>query len=233
MNINKQKKELQYSLIPIIEQMIKKYGWDNEYALDVMIEYRRFLVLRRENIYVSPSDDVDLFWHQHILNTGHYNGYCKERFGIMIHHSPTDADDQKERNKRLVNTYIAYLTKYNEKPNPKIWPIRPTTKSENDHIIMVLKYGYMKKGRHGVYDGYYYEKDSDKPYDGKAFRFKKSSDRESVLERIRKITGYGTEYVLEFRDISTGCLYTMEELVNYPDKVVLHCELKMNRSLGC
>jgi len=59
------------------EQLIKRHGWTSDYVNDVMSEYERFLQLRY--IYddkVSPSNDVDKFWHQHILNVNQYYTYC-------------------------------------------------------------------------------------------------------------------------------------------------------------
>jgi hypothetical protein len=54
-------------------------------------EYRDFLVLLAENDgkTISPwSDDLDLFWHEHILDTRRYVQDCKWMFGHFIQHDP-------------------------------------------------------------------------------------------------------------------------------------------------
>lgn len=53
-------------------------------------EYRRFLALkfaypRRELV---PSEMMDKFWHQHILDTRTYAWDCERIFGRMLHHQP-------------------------------------------------------------------------------------------------------------------------------------------------
>ncbi|HEY4498547.1 MAG TPA: glycine-rich domain-containing protein-like [Candidatus Paceibacterota bacterium] len=65
-------------------------GWDQEYADYVETRYRRYLCM----VYVSrhganvPTRDIDLFWHQHILDTRAYADDCQHVFGEFIHHFP-------------------------------------------------------------------------------------------------------------------------------------------------
>ena len=64
----------------IIEQVQKEYTWSNEYAKKVCIEYLKFMDLRNKNQNLSPSNDIDKFWHQHILNTKMYRNFCVVKY---------------------------------------------------------------------------------------------------------------------------------------------------------
>src|ERR1022692_2458665 len=65
-------------------------GWDKEYTDYVEQRYKRYLCM----IYISPkgsvvpTKDIDLFWHQHILDTRAYAKDCQLIFGKFLHHFP-------------------------------------------------------------------------------------------------------------------------------------------------
>jgi hypothetical protein len=105
----------------IIKQVSDIYDWSSDYADLVIFEYERFLELRNENETLSPSDDIDRVWHQHILNTRHYEEYCKTHFSRLVHHDPTDSLDQVARMVRLKNTINTYLEKFKIITNKNIW----------------------------------------------------------------------------------------------------------------
>lgn len=65
-------------------------GWSLDYATAVETEYRRFLYLAKAfpNEQVAPLEDVDTFWHYHILDTMKYARDCEEVFGYFMHHYP-------------------------------------------------------------------------------------------------------------------------------------------------
>jgi len=78
------------------DALIEKQGWSLERAEAARAEYVRFLTLlrRRPGFMVIPwpneegQDDLDQFWHQHILDTAKYAADCNALFGRMIHHNP-------------------------------------------------------------------------------------------------------------------------------------------------
>ena len=77
-------------------------GWSHERAQAVVIQYRRFLTLIRENpnATIVPTEAIDEFWHTHILDTAKYSEDCKEYFGFYLHHFPYlglrgDADEER------------------------------------------------------------------------------------------------------------------------------------------
>ncbi len=53
------------------------------------------------------QDDLDQFWHQHILDTAKYANDCNRLFGRMIHHNPhivrgsSNETDAVEKTQRL------------------------------------------------------------------------------------------------------------------------------------
>jgi hypothetical protein len=52
--------------------------------------YRQFLKLAAKypDAPIVPSEEVDEFWHMHILDTQRYGADCERIFGYMIHHDP-------------------------------------------------------------------------------------------------------------------------------------------------
>src|SRR5207237_341627 len=65
-------------------------GWSLEHASAVEAEYRRFLYLMKTfpGEQTSPLEDVDTFWHYHILDTMKYAADCEQVFGYFLHHYP-------------------------------------------------------------------------------------------------------------------------------------------------
>jgi hypothetical protein len=65
-------------------------GWSRARADAVEVEYRRFLHLMKKypNEQISPTVDVDTFWHYHILDTMKYAVDCEQTFGYFLHHYP-------------------------------------------------------------------------------------------------------------------------------------------------
>jgi hypothetical protein len=65
-------------------------GWNAEQCDLVEIDYKRFLALKRAypDREIVPNKEVDLFWHQHILDTEKYARDCQTLFGAFLHHYP-------------------------------------------------------------------------------------------------------------------------------------------------
>ncbi len=65
--------------------------WSVEKVTQIELLYKRFLVLvgKHPDKHIVPfSEDVDAFWHCHILDTGKYAHDCMNIFGRFIHHFP-------------------------------------------------------------------------------------------------------------------------------------------------
>jgi hypothetical protein len=101
-------------LTSVRDALIEKQGWSLERADAARTEYVRFLTLlqMKPGFMLVPwpnaegHDDLDQFWHQHILDTAKYASDCDLLFGRMIHHNPrvvrgsgpeTDAIDKTQR----------------------------------------------------------------------------------------------------------------------------------------
>lgn len=105
----------------LVKQITSIYKWTLEYTKIVIFEYERFLSLRKDSDKLSPSDDIDKVWHQHILNTKDYYNYCAIKFGKFVHHDPCDSLDQDSRKKRIENTLRYYIVVFKEIPNKSVW----------------------------------------------------------------------------------------------------------------
>lgn len=64
--------------------------WDEKQTMRVSEEYRKFLALtlEGEGKITSPSHNIDVIWHHHILDTQKYHEDMEHIFGHMIHHFP-------------------------------------------------------------------------------------------------------------------------------------------------
>jgi hypothetical protein len=67
-------------------------GWTREYADSIEAAYKNYLTMLvkypddAEDIMLS--EDVDEFWHTHILQTRKYAEDCQRAFGNFLHHEP-------------------------------------------------------------------------------------------------------------------------------------------------
>lgn len=125
--------------------MILQHKWSYPYALQVSIEYKRFMAIRAEHPDTSPSDVIDMFWHQHILNTRHYRDWCGKNFTKFIDHDPTDTYNQKTRKLRLQKTLMIYSNRYKfSKLSREIWDvgkIQHNTQNNTQHNTQNEKIG--------------------------------------------------------------------------------------------
>ena len=90
-------------LEPIMVKIMDKeegLGWSLEFTKRVAHEYRKYLVLCKENpdSAIVPSSFVDDFWHFHILDTQKYQEDCDQFFGYFLHHFPYFGMRGKEEN---------------------------------------------------------------------------------------------------------------------------------------
>lgn len=70
---------------------IGRHGWTEEQADEAEADYRRFLYLLAKHpglIIVPWTENLDHFWHEHILDTRRYERDCQKIFGRFIHHDP-------------------------------------------------------------------------------------------------------------------------------------------------
>ncbi len=78
-------------LTKVGEKLKKTKGWDQEKIQIIENEYRKFLYLiatHPTKVIIPWSQDLDDFWHQHILDTNQYPKDCDKIAGRYIHHDP-------------------------------------------------------------------------------------------------------------------------------------------------
>src|SRR5258706_3472526 len=76
----------------IIDKLVNIFGWLKEDALATSELYKNYLILQKkygkEYANLPPSDDIDEFWHNHILDTDQYIYDCQQIFGFYLRHYP-------------------------------------------------------------------------------------------------------------------------------------------------
>ncbi len=100
-----------------------KQLWSDVYALQVKEELDNFLILKTVDDDISPSDDIDLLWHQLILDTRGYREYCNNLCHQFIDHYPQGAENQNARKIRLKKTFDLYKNLFEKEPPIDIWGI--------------------------------------------------------------------------------------------------------------
>ena len=67
-------------------------GWTREYADSIEVAYKNYLTMlvkyQDDAEDILLSEDVDDFWHTHILQTIKYTDDCEAVFGKYLHHAP-------------------------------------------------------------------------------------------------------------------------------------------------
>jgi hypothetical protein len=90
-------------------------GWTANQCDDAEFEYKRFLALKRTYPHkdIVPNKVVDLFWHQHILDTKKYAEDCEIVFGYFMHHFPYFGMKDEQDMQNLVNAFEETKGLYN------------------------------------------------------------------------------------------------------------------------
>lgn len=75
----------------IIKKMVNHQGWLQKDAMAISKLYRDYLFLQKkyeDETTIVPPEEVDEFWHNHILDTQKYHTDCQAIFGKYLHHYP-------------------------------------------------------------------------------------------------------------------------------------------------
>lgn len=85
-----------YSFHPALkEKVIKKYSHLSNDEADLVMEglrdYFLFCIRAEKRMVSMPSQAVDMAWHEFILFTRSYEGFCQKAFGYFLHHTPIEA----------------------------------------------------------------------------------------------------------------------------------------------
>lgn len=96
------------------------YGWSPAYADRMEVAYKRYLILHAKypEMTLAPEQDVDRFWHMHILDTRKYAADCDATFGHFLHHFPylglRGADDERALQAAFEKMQALYLEEFGE-----------------------------------------------------------------------------------------------------------------------
>jgi len=103
-------------------------GWSREYADSIEAAYKNYLTMLvkypddAEDILLS--EDVDEFWHTHILQTRKYTEDCQHVFGNFLHHEPhvgeVTAADLRKRTALAEKTRHLYQQEFGSTENADI-----------------------------------------------------------------------------------------------------------------
>ena len=105
-------------------------GWTREYADSIEVAYKNYLTMlvkyqdHAEDILLA--EDVDEFWHTHILQTIKYTDDCETVFGKYLHHTPhigeVTAADLEKRAALAEKTRRLYESEFgNEQASSGAW----------------------------------------------------------------------------------------------------------------
>ena len=98
-------------------QLKSRKGWEDGRIAAADAEYRKFLWL----LYAYPGEmmvpwnqDMDEFWHQHILNTADYTATCMKLFGKYIDHTPEDVGNAAAQHQAAHQTSERYKREFDK-----------------------------------------------------------------------------------------------------------------------
>jgi len=97
-------------------------GWSSDRCDEAEKWYKRFLYLHKKNPSspLVPVNDMDRFWHQHILDTEKYAKDCDKIFGYFLHHFPyfgmRGGEDAANLKRAAEETSNIFEKEYGESP---------------------------------------------------------------------------------------------------------------------
>ena len=107
------------------DRLVRENGWDYEFALRTIDEYKKFIFLIVCSGHpCTPSDEIDQVWHLHLLYTESYwKDMCLGILNKEVHHGPTKGVSQRNDFKDYYSmTKDSYLTLFKYNPPSDIWP---------------------------------------------------------------------------------------------------------------
>ena len=107
-------------------RLARENGWDLEFALRAIEEYKRFMFLLCVAGHpCTPSDEVDQVWHLHLVYTRSYwQDFCPNVLQREIHHGPTlgGEEEQGKFNDWYARTKTTYAERFRHEPPRELWP---------------------------------------------------------------------------------------------------------------
>ncbi|HYO04803.1 MAG TPA: TIGR04222 domain-containing membrane protein [Mycobacterium sp.] len=109
-----------------VEKLAYENSWTRSFAERVLGEYRRYVYLScTADHLVVPSDEVDMAWHQHLLDTEHYWGeFCAIVLKRPLHQRPNKGGSvgQQDHLDLYRCTLRTYERTFECQPPEDVWP---------------------------------------------------------------------------------------------------------------
>jgi hypothetical protein len=128
---------------PLVARCMRVYHWPESKTRKILKAYRQFLMLKKikedwNAEILSPSAEVDLMWHQHILDVVNYSHDCMLLCGHVVGHNPDGGLDDSARAERREATRAALEEHFGEKAIvDNIWPIADEPRLANPESLTV------------------------------------------------------------------------------------------------
>ncbi|HEX6368185.1 MAG TPA: hypothetical protein VF006_04600 [Longimicrobium sp.] len=128
-------------VFPFSARLARENGWTRAYAERVVEEYRRFLYLAMTAGHVvTPSEQVDQAWHQHLTYTRSYwDDLCGRVLGRPLHHEPTKGGSAESG--KFADLYARTLDSYRAafcaEPPRDVWPAPAERFAGKAHVRQV------------------------------------------------------------------------------------------------
>lgn len=107
------------------QRLARDRGWSLGFARGAVAEYRRFCFLAMVfDTPVTPSEEVDEVWHQHLTYSRDYwEVWCGNVLRQPLHHDPTAGGPSEQGRYRMqyAETLARYETFFGP-PDPRFWP---------------------------------------------------------------------------------------------------------------
>ncbi len=103
-------------------RLAKENYWTRNFTGKAILEYKKFMYLAATSDFmVSPSEIVDVVWHQHLIFTQSYSDFCSI-LGKTIQHVPSthNKSDFAKFQQAKERTTKLYLQEFGEQPK-EIW----------------------------------------------------------------------------------------------------------------
>lgn len=111
----------------ICAKLSRVFHWEQHHVEKICKMYRNHLYLVRKygaEFQLPPSEDIDEFWHQHILDTKQYKIDCNRIFGKYLDHYPYFGIDNTSCVDDLYSAYTRTLELYRTEFGEPIFQIR-------------------------------------------------------------------------------------------------------------
>lgn len=129
-----------------VKRRLAPKGSDKAWSM-VCIEFMRALQVKDMAQDGGLPPNLDVIWHECILNTRAYEALCLKLRGCFIHHTTvSEQDDDEERQSRVDQTVINYRKRFREEPQEDVWnqegTLRiqePTIPTKDPWLVLYVK----------------------------------------------------------------------------------------------